>query len=147
MVVTSNSPGDCARSVCIDRILVDCIPAAGHRTAEAMIATSVRTEDSMYPRQISRAALVAALLAATLVAHAQPRGPAREIIPLTGDLYRARNGNWYAIFLVTPDGIILGDPINPAFAAWLKSELTRRFPVPVRYVVYSHSHFDHAAGG
>jgi glyoxylase-like metal-dependent hydrolase (beta-lactamase superfamily II) len=66
---------------------------------------------------------------------------------LTGDLYRARNGNWYTIFLVTPDGIILGDPINPAFAAWLKSELATRFKVPVRYVVYSHSHFDHAAGG
>ena len=78
---------------------------------------------------------------------AQPRGPAREIIPLTGDLYRARNGNWYTIFLVTPDGIILGDPINPAFATWLKDELGRRFTVPVRYVVYSHSHFDHAAGG
>jgi glyoxylase-like metal-dependent hydrolase (beta-lactamase superfamily II) len=101
----------------------------------------------MYRRQTSYAALIGVLLAATLVVQAQPRGPAREIIPLTGDLYRARNGNWYAIFLVTPDGIILGDPINPAFAAWMKEELARRFKVPVRYVVYSHSHFDHAAGG
>ncbi|HKE83636.1 MAG TPA: hypothetical protein VKB50_07780 [Vicinamibacterales bacterium] len=75
------------------------------------------------------------LLAAALVVRAQPRGPAREIIPLAGDLYRARNGNWYAIFLVTPDGIILGDPINPAFATWLKEELAKRFTVPVRYVV------------
>jgi glyoxylase-like metal-dependent hydrolase (beta-lactamase superfamily II) len=78
---------------------------------------------------------------------AAPRGPAREIIHVTGDLYRARNGNWYAIFLVTPDGIVLGDPINPDFARWLKTELDARFDVPVRYVVYSHSHFDHAAGG
>ena len=93
---------------------------------------------------------LAALMAAWLgmpVVRAQPQGPAREIIPLTGDLYRARNGNWYTIFLVTPDGIILGDPINPAFATWLKGELATRFKVPVRYVVYSHSHFDHAAGG
>ena len=36
------------------------------------------------------------------------------------DLFRARNGNWYTIFLVTPAGIILGDPINAAFATWLK---------------------------
>ena len=92
-------------------------------------------------------ALAATVLAALSVVHAQPRGPAREIIALTGDLYRARNGNWYTIFLVTPDGIILGDPINPAFATWLKGELDQRFKVPVRYVVYSHSHFDHAGGG
>ena len=68
-------------------------------------------------------------------------------MPIKGDLYRARNGNWYAIFLVTPEGIILGDPLNNAFAEWLKGELDSRFRMPVRYVVYSHSHFDHAEGG
>ncbi len=98
-------------------------------------------------RQVWFVALVLSLLTALPTVHGQPRGPAREIVPLTGDLYRARNGNWYTIFLVTPDGIILGDPINPAFATWLKGELDQRFTVPVRYVVYSHSHFDHAAGG
>jgi len=66
---------------------------------------------------------------------------------VTGDLYRARNGLWATAFLVTKDGIILGDPINPEFAAWLKGQLDERFHVPVRYVVYSHSHFDHAPGG
>jgi glyoxylase-like metal-dependent hydrolase (beta-lactamase superfamily II) len=94
-----------------------------------------------------RLVVLGMLLALMGVAQAQPRGPAREILPLTGDLYRARNGNWYTIFLVTRDGVILGDPINTAFATWLKAELAARFKVPVRYVVYSHSHFDHAAGG
>lgn len=75
------------------------------------------------------------------------RAPEREIIHLKDDLYRARDGNWYTIFLVTGAGIILGDPINTPFAEWLDGELERRFDVPVRYVVYSHSHFDHAAGG
>jgi glyoxylase-like metal-dependent hydrolase (beta-lactamase superfamily II) len=79
---------------------------------------------------------------------AQPRAPQREIVQVQGDVYRARNGNWYTAFLVTPEGIILGDPINETFAPWLKAELDTRFPgLPVRYVVYSHSHFDHAAGG
>src|SRR5688500_16916187 len=98
-------------------------------------------------RRLPWLSLVVTLFAMLPVVKAQPRGPAREIIPLTGDLYRARNGNWYTIFLVTPGGIILGDPINPAFATWLKGELDQRFKVPVRYVVYSHSHFDHAGGG
>ena len=95
------------------------------------------------------------LLASTLAGAQQPaaaprpapRGPVREILPVTGDLYRARNGNWYTIFLVTPSGIVLGDPINTDFATWLKTELDARFKVPVRYVVYSHSHSDHASGG
>jgi glyoxylase-like metal-dependent hydrolase (beta-lactamase superfamily II) len=91
-------------------------------------------------------AVVAVSFAAS--SFAQPRTPPREITQVKGDLYRARNGNWYTVFLVTPAGIILGDPINESFAPWLKAELDSRFPGrPVRYVVYSHSHFDHAAGG
>ncbi len=43
------------------------------------------------------------------------RAPMREIIHVKGDLYRARNGNWYTAFLVTPAGIVLGDPINVGF--------------------------------
>lgn len=78
---------------------------------------------------------------------AQPARPARQIVPVTGDVYRANDGNWWTIFMVTPDGIILGDPINPRFSAWLAGELDARFGLPVRYVVYSHSHFDHAGGG
>jgi glyoxylase-like metal-dependent hydrolase (beta-lactamase superfamily II) len=91
--------------------------------------------------------LLAAVFVAASVAQSQPRAPAREILPLTNELYRARNGNWYTIFLVTPEGIILGDPIGTDFATWLRSEIEQRFDVPVRYVVYSHSHFDHAQGG
>lgn len=97
-----------------------------------------------------RSTLLALSLAAT-TALAQPatprRTPPRGIVPVTGDLYRAHNGNWYTIFLVTPAGIILGDPISLDFATWLKNELDSRFHQPVRYVIYSHSHFDHAAGG
>ena len=49
---------------------------------------------------------------------------------------------------MTDAGILLGDPISVDFATWLKGELDKRFKgKPVRYVVYSHSHFDHAEGG
>ena len=90
----------------------------------------------------------AALVASPTIGLAQARTPPREIVQVKGDLYRVRNGNWYTVFLVTPAGIILGDPIDETFSPWLKTELDSRFPDrPVRYVVYSHSHFDHASGG
>jgi glyoxylase-like metal-dependent hydrolase (beta-lactamase superfamily II) len=78
---------------------------------------------------------------------AAPPAPVRSITQITGDLYRGSFGNWNTVFLVTPDGIVLADPLNVEFATWLKAQLDERFKVPVRYVVYSHSHWDHAEGG
>ena len=93
-------------------------------------------------------AFAALMTALSTTAFAQGPAPPREIVRVKGDLYRAGSGNWYTVFLVTPAGIILGDPIDERFSPWLKSELDKRFPGrPVRYVIYSHSHFDHASGG
>ncbi|OFW14599.1 MAG: hypothetical protein A3H29_09325 [Acidobacteria bacterium RIFCSPLOWO2_02_FULL_67_21] len=91
-------------------------------------------------------ALVMVAAAAPLAQQA-PREPVRSIARLTGDLYRVQNNDHYTVFLVTPAGIILADPINVELATWLEGELTRRFPnSPVRYVLYSHHHQDHASG-
>jgi glyoxylase-like metal-dependent hydrolase (beta-lactamase superfamily II) len=73
--------------------------------------------------------------------------PMRSIVNITGQLYRAQNNNHYTVFLVTPDGIIMSDPINRDFGRWLKTELASRFKVPVRYVLYTHHDWDHASGG
>ena len=80
-------------------------------------------------------------------AAAQQPPPTRAIVNITGQLYRAQNNNHYTVFLVTPDGIIMSDPINRDFARWLKAELASRFKVPVRYVLYTHRDWDHASGG
>lgn len=73
--------------------------------------------------------------------------PEREITNVTGDLYRFRQIRHIGMFLVTTDGIIVIDPTNPELAAWLKEQLDERFGLPVKYVIYSHSHNDHAGGG
>ncbi len=73
--------------------------------------------------------------------------PLREIIHIAGGLYEARDAIHNTVFLVTSEGIILGDPIGIDFARWLKPELTDRFGSTVKYVIYSHHHPEHATGG
>jgi glyoxylase-like metal-dependent hydrolase (beta-lactamase superfamily II) len=87
---------------------------------------------------------LAALFLAT-AAYAQQG--TREIKKIAGDLYRFQNSFHVGVFLVTPDGVIATDPINAPAATWLKDEIAKRFNMPVKYVVYSHYHQDHASGG
>jgi glyoxylase-like metal-dependent hydrolase (beta-lactamase superfamily II) len=91
--------------------------------------------------------VVTALAASVTSAFAQQKPPARGIVNITGQLYRAQNDNHYTVFLVTPQGIIMSDPINRDFSRWLKAEFATRFKVPVRYVLYTHKDWDHASGG
>ena len=73
-----------------------------------------------------------------------------EMVNITGDLYQAGvrgMGGHTTVFMVTPEGVILGDPIREDFAEWLKAELLERFDAQVEYVLYSHHHPDHASGG
>jgi len=72
--------------------------------------------------------------------------PRHEITHVTGDLYRFRQVRHFGMFLVTADGIVVVDPTNSEAAAWLKAQLDERFGRPVKYVIYSHSHNDHASG-
>jgi len=94
------------------------------------------------------------LCGVTATAGAQPRASyqqtqykGQEIGKLTGDVYYARMDDYVSVFMVTPDGIVLVEPIGTEMATWLKGELNRRFNLPVRFVIYSHSHWDHASGG
>ena len=93
------------------------------------------------------AALLAATGPAAAAAAQEQKPPTRGIVNITGQLYRAQNDNHYTVFLVTPDGIIMSDPINRDFSRWLKNEMATRFKVPVRYVLYTHRDWDHASGG
>jgi glyoxylase-like metal-dependent hydrolase (beta-lactamase superfamily II) len=103
----------------------------------------------MRPLRLLLATAIAAASFSSFAADA-PAGPPRpnfQIRKITDNLYRSGNGAWHSIFLVTSEGIILADPLNPAHAEWLKGELDTRFPgVPVKYIIYSHSHWDHIEG-
>jgi len=71
----------------------------------------------------------------------------REITNIVSDLYLVRDGDSFTVFLVTPEGIILADPLYVTTARWLKDELANRFPGrPVKYVLHTSHNFERAAG-
>jgi glyoxylase-like metal-dependent hydrolase (beta-lactamase superfamily II) len=87
------------------------------------------------------------LLVQRLDAPAEQSRPDNEITKLGEGLYLFRHQFHQSIFIVTPQGVIITDPIAPEAAAWLKAEIKRLTDQPVRYVIYSHHHNDHISGG
>jgi glyoxylase-like metal-dependent hydrolase (beta-lactamase superfamily II) len=72
--------------------------------------------------------------------------PPRWIERVSGDIYLFHQGFWNSLFVVTPEGVILVDPLSVDGGQWLKAEIEKRFEQDVKYVIYSHHHADHAAG-
>ena len=97
----------------------------------------------------------AALLAVAFAAQAQTPAPARPQIATTkvdgtDNVYIFRNGNHQSMFVVTKDGVIATDPVGygrPTGGQTYLEEIRKVTDKPVKYVIYSHHHFDHVAGG
>ena len=68
----------------------------------------------------------------------------------TANVYIFRNVNHQSMFIVTNDGVIATDPIaygRPTGGQTYLDEIRKVTDKPVKYVIYSHHHFDHIAGG
>ncbi len=65
---------------------------------------------------------------------------------IAGDLYAFRYAGTRTIFLVTEEGVIVADPISREAAKILREEIHKVTAKPVKYVVYSHQHWDHVPG-
>lgn len=70
-----------------------------------------------------------------------------EVETITDDVYGFRFTFYRNIFIVTDDGVIVVDPLNPEAATIMREEIRKITDKPVKYVVYSHSHWDHISGG
>lgn len=99
---------------------------------------------NLLSRRVALAAVLLVGITSAMTTHAHE---GRAITHIAGDLYRFQDSAHFSVFLVTPEGIIVTDPINADAAKWLKAELATRFDQPVKYMIYSHDHVDHIAGG
>ncbi len=97
--------------------------------------------------RIMQTVLVLGILIGGIASAAQAQDAKRKIVQISGDLYRFQNNFHYSVFLVTSEGVIATDPINADASRWLKTEIADRFDKKIKYVVYSHDHADHSAGG
>jgi glyoxylase-like metal-dependent hydrolase (beta-lactamase superfamily II) len=103
---------------------------------------------------LATAAFAAAAQAQTPAPPAAPAAPAQPPyattkVEGTDNVYIFRYGGHQSMFVVTPAGVIATDPIGerrPAAKAYIE-EIQKITKAPIKYVIYSHSHFDHIAGG
>ena len=91
--------------------------------------------------------LMTMLVMAIGVSVAGAQDTKREITRVTDDVYRFQNQFHMNMFVITGDGVLVTDPINPEAASWLKAEIGQLTDQPITHLVYSHSHGDHASGG
>lgn len=69
-----------------------------------------------------------------------------ETIKIEDGLYSFSDRGTRTFFLVTDEGVITADPIHPISAQRLHDAIRKVTDQPVKYVIYSHNHWDHVRG-
>ncbi|MGH8864823.1 MAG: MBL fold metallo-hydrolase, partial [Burkholderiales bacterium] len=99
--------------------------------------------------QMMPAALIGALAMLLLPVEpslAQGSGPQFDMTKVTENAYSFRFSIHRNMVLVTSDGVIVTDPMNPVAAQHMMAEIKKITDKPVKLVIYSHNHWDHIAG-
>src|ERR1700704_5458460 len=95
---------------------------------------------------------VAFLLAAAPAWAQAPQRPqfATTKVEGTDNVYIFRYGNRQSMFVVTSAGVIATDPIGygvPPTVPTYIAEIKKVTDKPIKYLIYSHHHYDHISGG
>jgi glyoxylase-like metal-dependent hydrolase (beta-lactamase superfamily II) len=94
-------------------------------------------------------ALLAGVPSPAAQAQQRPQIEAKKIDG-TDNVYLFRNGNHQSIFIVTSAGVIATDPVaygRPTGGQQYVDEIKKVTDKPIKFLIYSHHHFDHIAGG
>ena len=75
-----------------------------------------------------------------------PRKPeTREVAP---NVYSfTSTGFIVSMFMVTSEGVIVIDPMKPEHAEAMLTSIRNITDAPIKYLIYSHNHYDHVEGG
>jgi glyoxylase-like metal-dependent hydrolase (beta-lactamase superfamily II) len=104
------------------------------------------------PKRTLFAAVAGVAALASMPVLAQTPAPtfATTKVEGTDNVYIFRYQNHQAMFIVTPAGVIATDPISygrPQAAKTYIEEIQKITKAPIKYLIYSHHHYDHIAGG
>ena len=93
--------------------------------------------------------IVTAVLLLTLGAIGSPVAAQQEFqtTEVAPGLYSFGNGGVYNAFLVTDDGVIVMDSVSEDFATASLAAIREVTDAPIKYLAYSHNHYDHISGG
>jgi hypothetical protein len=92
---------------------------------------------------VSSFAICISLLACTQESGQRPDYAAEKI---ADGVYTFRFGDQRSLFLVADQGVIVTDPLNAVAAAVYRDAIAEITDQPVKYVVYSHYHWDRVSG-
>lgn len=73
--------------------------------------------------------------------------PSANVEKLTENVYLFTYNVHRSLFVATEEGILATDPQSAEAAARFVEEIRKVSSAPIRYLVYSHHHDDHASGG
>ena len=107
---------------------------------------------------VASAASAVLVMTSPALAQTQPAATAPPAPPLfattkvegTDNVYVFRYQGHQSMFVVTSDGVIATDPIGlgrPQAVTTYIDEIKKVTSQPIKYVVYSHNHYDHITGG
>ncbi|MGH2960394.1 MAG: MBL fold metallo-hydrolase [Solirubrobacterales bacterium] len=78
---------------------------------------------------------------------AQPAKPAYRTVQVAPGLYSFGAGLAFNAFMVTDEGVVVIDSFDKDFAEASLEAIRKVTDKPIKYLIYSHNHYDHISGG